>query len=366
MNPKVSVIMPARNGKKFIAGSINSILRQSFKDFELIVVNDCSTDGTETIIKSFDDKRIISLNNAVNSGVSKTRNIGIRHAKGKYIAYCDQDDLWFPNHLGAMISFLKKNGFGLVFARYYICNSRRAFLFPPKAPSLNGTLEVNNFIGAPLNVMHRKSCLKKTGLFDESACVRKHSCEDWDMWLRISDYYQCGYINKTLSKYVFHESNRCYKANYLNSYEYVIGKRIRTYTQKRALEYYVSRFAITIINTLTFGKSVNAGKRMLLRLFSRRGGISSDQHNINACRAITYIAESRYKEARDLLIKSITAGYSDKEGLLASNKDSEIYRYSKDILLLNLAKSLAGLDGVRNFSTVHEKYIKLAKISLKS
>jgi len=105
----ISVILPTYNNERTIFNSIKSILNQSHQDFELIVINDCSTDKTKQIINSFDDNRIIYLENDKNIGRSKSRNIAIKIAKGDFIAVMDGDDISVPNRLSKQLKYLIEN-----------------------------------------------------------------------------------------------------------------------------------------------------------------------------------------------------------------------------------------------------------------
>jgi len=110
-NPKISVIMPVYNSEKFLRESIESILNQTFKNFEFIIINDCSIDNSLKIIKEFmkKDKRIILLNNKKNLAQAKTRNRGLKIAQGKYIAMLDSDDMAMRNRLQVQFYYLEKN-----------------------------------------------------------------------------------------------------------------------------------------------------------------------------------------------------------------------------------------------------------------
>lgn len=110
----VSVIMPSWNTGKFIAESIQSVIDQTYKNWELLIVDDCSTDNTDQVVASFNDDRIRYLKNKKNSGAALTRNKAIREARGEWIAFLDSDDLWFPKKLERQIKFMKKNN--LVFS----------------------------------------------------------------------------------------------------------------------------------------------------------------------------------------------------------------------------------------------------------
>ena len=104
----ISVVMPVYNDAPFLNEAIDSILNQTFEDFELIIINDASTDKSAEIISRFKDKRIILLNNQENSGISKSLNRGIDISNGKYIARIDGNDVALPNRLNVQYKFIKK------------------------------------------------------------------------------------------------------------------------------------------------------------------------------------------------------------------------------------------------------------------
>ena len=103
----VSIIMPSYNTGKFIKETINSVIAQTYSNWELIIVDDCSTDNTDEIVKSINDNRIIYLKNETNSGAAISRNKALREAKGRWIAFLDSDDLWKNYKLEKQIKFMK-------------------------------------------------------------------------------------------------------------------------------------------------------------------------------------------------------------------------------------------------------------------
>ena len=109
MKPKISVIMPAYNAALYIREAIESVLNQSFQNFEFIIINDGSTDETLNIIQSFNDSRIVLINNSKNLGIIKTRNIGLQLAKGEYIAKMDADDVSLPMIFEIQNAYLDDN-----------------------------------------------------------------------------------------------------------------------------------------------------------------------------------------------------------------------------------------------------------------
>lgn len=118
MSELVSIIMPSYNTAEFIGLSIESVLSQTYTSWELIIVDDCSTDNTEKIVNTFKDNRIKFLRNKKNLGAALTRNKALREAKGIWIAFLDSDDIWLPKKLEHQIAFMKKNGYALSFTDY--------------------------------------------------------------------------------------------------------------------------------------------------------------------------------------------------------------------------------------------------------
>lgn len=118
MNELVSVIMPSYNTASYISESIKSVLAQTYSNWELIIVDDCSTDNTDAIVADFDDARIRYFKNKKNSGAALTRNRALREAKGEWIAFLDSDDIWLPKKLERQIMFMKENGYVFSYHEY--------------------------------------------------------------------------------------------------------------------------------------------------------------------------------------------------------------------------------------------------------
>ena len=119
MNELVSVIMPSYNTAEYIKQSIQSVIDQTYTNWELIIVDDCSTDNTDEMVKSIDEVRIIYLKNEKNSGAAVSRNRALKEAKGKWIAFLDSDDLWLPEKLEKQLHFMKSNGYAFSYTNYY-------------------------------------------------------------------------------------------------------------------------------------------------------------------------------------------------------------------------------------------------------
>lgn len=114
----VSIIMPSWNTDRFIAETIQSVLDQTYTNWELLIVDDCSTDNTDVVVSSFKDDRIQYFHNKKNSGAALTRNKALREARGEWIAFLDSDDLWSPEKLEHQLKFMKENDYSFSFTEY--------------------------------------------------------------------------------------------------------------------------------------------------------------------------------------------------------------------------------------------------------
>ena len=199
---KVSVIIPVYNGEKYISEAIDSVLNQTYKDFEIIVIDDGSRDNTPKILKEYGDK--IRWKSQEHKGQASALNEGINMAKGKYIAYLDADDVFLPERLEIEVKYLDAHpDVGLVYSDFYkIDKNGKIRRIIKSRPQDNFVLLQINYI-TRIAVMHRRECLNEVGLFDESIT----GDDDWDMWIRISEKFKMGYIDKPLAKYRIHGGN---------------------------------------------------------------------------------------------------------------------------------------------------------------
>jgi glycosyltransferase involved in cell wall biosynthesis len=204
-NPTVSVIIPTHNRAHLITKAIKSVLNQTYQEFELIVVDDASTDNTEEVVKSFSDNRIRYIPQKTNLGGSAARNTGIKAAKGEYIGFLDDDDEWLTEKLQKQINKFQKlpDDFGLVYTGQVVVSEKRRESLYSLIPKLRGNV-YNNLLGSCIlgsaTPIVKKRCFKKAGFFDETL----PSCQDWDMWIRISKYYKFDYVPNILAKQYSH------------------------------------------------------------------------------------------------------------------------------------------------------------------
>lgn len=190
MDKVISIILPTYNGGKYIRRAIDSIISQSFNSWELLVINDGSSDDTENIIKEYIkiNPRIIYIKNEVNLGIQKTLNKGLREAKGEYIARIDDDDEWIDkDKLKKQVLFLDDNfDYVLVGTGVVVIDENNnelfRYLLPEKNEDIrNKILGKNCFVHS--SVMFKKDIVLKVGGYDESQNTRH--VEDYDLWLKI-------------------------------------------------------------------------------------------------------------------------------------------------------------------------------------
>ena len=184
--PLVSVVMPAYNASPFIGTAIQSVLGQSMADFELIVIDDCSTDSTAEIVQACIDDRVKLRSNAVNLGISANRNLGIDLSRGKYIAWLDADDIALPQRLEKQVSFLETNlDYGLCCSNVRTIDARGRIISRPWRAKRHLPLEWDLLWANPVaqsSVMLRKSVLEEQHL----RYLFEHApAEDYNLWSRL-------------------------------------------------------------------------------------------------------------------------------------------------------------------------------------
>lgn len=186
----ISVVIPAYNSEKTIPETIESVLKQTFTDFEIIVINDGSKDATLDVVNQIKDARI-KIFSYPNAGPVVSRNRGLEIATGKYIAFMDHDDIWTPDKLESQLNALKNNPEAAVAYSWinYIDESSQ-FLRSGLRVSVNGyvlpQLLLTNFLETSSNPLILTEALRKLGNFDESV----EPSDDWDMYLRLAaDYH---------------------------------------------------------------------------------------------------------------------------------------------------------------------------------
>ena len=198
MNDLVSIIMPSYNTASYVKDTVQSVFDQTYPNWELIIVDDCSPDNTDEVVAPFlSDKRIRYLKNEVNSGAAVSRNRALREAKGKWIAFLDSDDLWMPAKLEKQIRFMKENDYHFSYTNYEEINEAGevtgVHVTGPRRITKTGMF--NYCWPGCLTVMYDR---EKVGLI-QIADIKKNN--DYAMWLKVCKKADCYLLNETLAQY---------------------------------------------------------------------------------------------------------------------------------------------------------------------
>lgn len=197
MKELVSIIMPSYNTGKYIAESVKSVQAQTYTNWELIIVDDCSTDDTDSVVAGFSDDRIVYLKNEQNSGAAISRNRALHEAKGRWIAFLDSDDLWIPEKLEKQVSFMEKNRYAFSYTNYVEID---------EASQLTGVK-----VTGPKHITKRgmyhycwPGCL--TVMYDAKVVglvqiedIKKNN--DYAMWLKVCKKADCYLLDESLAAY---------------------------------------------------------------------------------------------------------------------------------------------------------------------
>lgn len=236
--PIVSVILPTYNRAHLIEKSIKSVLNQTFRNFELIIVDDGSNDNTTVVVKNMDDPRIKFIKCIENKGANVARNIGVEFAQGKFIAFQDSDDEWFADKLAKQVAAMEgaSSLVGVVYSGYWrIQDNKKMYIPTDDTIRLEGDISdellKSNFIGTP-TILVRKECFEKIGAFDE----RLPRFQDWDLVIRLSKYYDFRYINEaTMNAYLQTDSLTLNQKAQLIAYKMIFEKYYNDFSKDKKL-----------------------------------------------------------------------------------------------------------------------------------
>jgi len=239
--PEVSVIIPTYNRSDFLYGAVASALSQTFQDFEIIVVDDASQDDTGRTVSGFNDTRIKYIRHETNKGGGAARNTGIRSAAGRYIAFLDDDDEWYPDKLRLQMERIESSSerVGGVYTGYLVVDRTsgkiRGQKIPRKAGDLYRDLLKANPIGGSSMMLLKRECFDRVGLFDESLpCF-----QDRDLWIRVGKHFHYTYVKEPLVKYYNHE-NKIWRNPH--AIERGLERMLRKYGSSRDIRRNVSRY----------------------------------------------------------------------------------------------------------------------------
>ena len=196
MNELVSIIMPSYNTANFIGETIKSVLEQTYKNWELLIVDDCSTDNTDEVVARYNDERITYMKNLKNSGAAVSRNKALNVARGKWIAFLDSDDLWYPTKLEEQIKYMKKNKYSFSYTSYEEIDENDVTngvkVTGPKKITKRGMYRYC-WPGC-LTVMYDAEKIGKIQIAD----IKKNN--DYAMWLKVIKKANCYHYDKGLAQ----------------------------------------------------------------------------------------------------------------------------------------------------------------------
>lgn len=229
--PLVSVIVPTHNRPEMLTAAIRSILSQTLRDFEIIVVNDAGEDVEEVVSSLGGGGKISYVRHDRNRGLAAARNAGLRLARGKYIAYLDDDDLYYPDHLETLVTHLERDGGKVAYTDAhratqkmmdggYVTINRDI----PYSWNFNRDMFLFTNYVPVLCIMHEKACLEESGYFDETLTTQ----EDWDLWIRMSRKYDFVHIKKVTCEFSWRTDGTTMssgkRSDYLRTMEIIYDK----------------------------------------------------------------------------------------------------------------------------------------------
>ena len=265
MEISVSIVMPVYNGERYLKEAIESILNQTYRDFEFIIINDASTDKSEEIIKSFNDPRIVYIKNDKNLGQAEALNKGIRSVRGLYVARMDQDDVSLLERIAVQLKHMEDNKETAILGTRIqeIDKDGRVMQRPllPDRPNVKARLFFARLAGWPSiahpTVMIRKEIFDKIGYYDPKYRI----CQDYDLWLRAVRRYRIENIPEVLLNYRNHDLSTCQKKyrDTVKEMEAIIASNIDFDMQKKSKE---DRDIVLRMLILKKQSDYNNGKRV--------------------------------------------------------------------------------------------------------
>ena len=255
MNDLVSIITPSYNTARFIAETINCVLAQTYTNWEMIIVDDCSTDDTDAVVASFDDRRIRYFKNEKNSGAAMSRNRALREARGKWVAFLDSDDLWDPTKLEKQIGFMERNHYHFSYTNYreiddYGTSLGTVWTGPDKISKF--LMYLFNYMGC-LTVMYDREYV---GLIQIPNLKKRN---DYAMWIKVVKKCPAYRLDEVLATYRVRGSgsimNRSKSPLTRLKYNYYIWRESENMNVPAALFWTVINLVFGALKKVTFKKS---------------------------------------------------------------------------------------------------------------
>ena len=275
--PLVSVIVPTFNRPGMLAKTLKSIEAQTYRPVEIIVVNDAG-ENVESVVSALNQEdNITYIRHKKNKGLAASRNTGIIMARGKYIAYLDDDDLFYPLHLETLLSFLEKSDYKVAYTDAYCAHQeKRGNEYFVTRREINFSYDFDysrifyqNYIPVPC-FMHEKACLEVIGNFDET--LKRH--EDWDLWIRMSMQFKMAHIKKLTCEYTARNDGSSMTSGRANAFRTTCERIFQKYESK-------TRNRPEILKGQAFMRSVLRAKEALE--LARDGDVASGISLLAAC-----------------------------------------------------------------------------------
>ena len=264
MPPLISVVIPTCNRAAMVGGAIRSALDQTLTDHEILVFDDGSDDETPQVVAAVRDSRVIYLRGEGRRGGAAARNAAIRHSRGAYLAFLDDDDEWFPQKLERQMEVFRASAEapGLVYSSYLVVERESGRLVGKKIAEKKGDLsreiQANNLVGGTSCVVVRRDAVEKAGFFDEGL----PSFQDYDLWIRLSRLVRFDFVAEPMLRYFVHERKIWRDFDALDR---GIERMLQKHGNSRALRRNLGRQSLWVgVNRCRAGET-GPGRRSMLR-----------------------------------------------------------------------------------------------------
>jgi len=275
LRPKVSVIIPTYKRTTLLQRSIESVLNQTFDDFEILIIDGARSDLTKELVLSYGDGRIRYVPQK-GKGIANARNLGVQRARGEFIAFLDDDDAWEPQKLELQVERFKElaPSYGLSYMAFNYYHLEKGKILGTKYPIAKGYvyphLLADNITGTS-TIMVRRECFREVGLFRENFAT----CEDWDMWLRISKRYLFDAVGTPLVNYSIHTGQFSF-SRYLEGRYEMIKRHLDIRNNPRILSYHLLQIGIIEM----IGGEKKKGAQHILKALSLNPTMKGNIHKV--------------------------------------------------------------------------------------
>ncbi|WEG13300.1 glycosyltransferase family 2 protein [Pullulanibacillus sp. KACC 23026] len=270
----VSIILPVYNRESSIQRAVDSILEQTYQDFELIIIDDASSDQTGELIKAYKTDKIYYIRLEKNVGAAAARNVGIKAARYEWLSFHDSDDTWHPEKLEKQVALIdpKDEHPPIIYCSFFREKSGKREYIPepspfPKEGDILKSLLIRNFISTQ-TVLLRKDYLTDVGLFDEEM----PRFQDWELWIRLAQKYSFRWLDEPLVNVFYTESSISSEiVKLLEAFRLIMTKHYQVYEAAGA--YYVASLLFSYGHNLCLAGDTKQGRYYLLRAYRENKGL---------------------------------------------------------------------------------------------